>query len=131
MVDRNDLKTQTKRVFASYAGFRESVKIEDATSTKNLIRLQDNNNSDTKIIITTIQKLNHALSEKNSGNLKNIRSKRVVFVVDEGHSSQLGMMRNWIKNYFHNAINITFTGTPIFDVNAKDGKTTPKTFSNR
>ena len=128
LVDRNDLNAQTKRVFTSYAGFRESVKIEDATSTKNLIKLLNNNNSDTKIIITTIQKLNHALSEKNSGNLKNIRSKRVVFVVDEGHRSQLGMMRNRINNYFHNAINIAFTGTPIFDVNAKDGKTTENIF---
>lgn len=128
LIDRNDLNVQTKKAFKDFSSFRESVNIIDATDTRELIEILNDNRSNKKIIITTIQKLNRALDYKNKSKLKNLQNKKVIFIVDEGHRSQIGIMRQNINNYFNNAINIAFTGTPIFDINAKEGKTTENIF---
>ena len=130
LVDRNDLNIQTRKRFNEFANFKESVKIKDATSTNDLIEILNDKNSNTKIIITTIQKLNYALTKKNRSKLKGLENKQIVFVVDEGHRSQIGIMRRNINNYFKNAINIAFTGTPIFSTNSEDGKTTQNIFGD-
>lgn len=48
-----------------------------------------------------------------SGKLDQIKSKRVVFIVDEAHRSTFGTMMIDIKNTYKDAVFFGFTGTPI------------------
>lgn len=60
--------------------------------------------------------------------LETIRSKRVVFILDECHRSTFGEMLTTIKNTFPNALFFGFTGTPVFDENGKKLSTTADIF---
>ena len=62
--------------------------------------------------------------------LETIRSKRVVFILDECHRSTFGEMLTTIKNTFPNALFFGFTGTPVFDENGKKLSTTADIFGN-
>lgn len=126
LIDRLDLNKQTFDNFNKFTTNKNFVK--KAIDTENLIDLLLKNDSDKKIIITTIQKLNNALNEVNSKKINSLKNKNILFVVDECHRSQLGIMRYNIVRFFDKAINFAFTGTPIFDINAKDGKTTESIF---
>lgn len=122
VVDRKDLDRQTRREF-NY--FQENC-VEENTNTASLVeRLLSKDYAD-KIIVTTIQKLSIALSEKNAKSLKShyrkklerLSSKRMVFIFDECHRSQFGENHKAIKNFFPKAQLFGFTGTPIFKENA-------------
>lgn len=126
LIDRNDLNTQTYDNFCSFADDPKFIK--NATDTNNLIELLIDPKSNKWIIITTIQKLNNALRETNKEKISSLSNKNVVFMVDECHRSQVGEMRRNIDKFFKNSINIAFTGTPIFDINSVDGKTTEHIF---
>lgn len=126
LIDRNDLNTQTYDNFCSFADDPKFIK--NATDTNNLIELLTDPKSNKWIIITTIQKLNNALRETNKDKISSLSNKNVVFMVDECHRSQVGEMRRNIDKFFKNSINIAFTGTPIFDTNSVDGKTTENIF---
>ncbi len=122
VVDRKDLDYQTSKEFNSFS--EGSV---DATEhTKHLIQqLQDNNK---KLIITTIQKLNRAV-EKHQAKLQNIKDKKIVCIFDECHRSQFGVTHKNITSFFPQHQLIGFTGTPIFEENAqKNDKTTASVF---
>ena len=128
LVDRVDLNDQT---FDSFGSFTTSDKlVSKALNSKSLVDLLCEKQNEDKIIITTIQKLNNILCKKEyNQNLKNVKNKRIVFVIDECHRSQLGKMRDNINKFFDNIVNFAFTGTPIFDINAgKDGMTTENIF---
>ncbi len=130
LIDRSDLNTQTFNNFQSFANDKKIVL--NAVDTSDLIDKLLDPKSNQKIIITTIQKMNHALKQSNKQKLKSIANKKVVFVVDECHRSQIGEMRKNINEFFTNSINIAFTGTPIFDENAlKDGMTTEEIFGEQ
>src|SRR5690606_3357389 len=74
---------------------------------------------DTKLIVTTIQKLNTAISKpKHMAKVDKLKNERIVFIFDECHRSQFGDTHNAIKNYFENAQMFGFTGTPIFADNS-------------
>ncbi len=74
---------------------------------------------DNKLIVTTIQKLNTAISRKRYlSRMETLNDKRIVFIFDECHRSQFGKTHEVIKNFFTNCQMFGFTGTPIFEKNA-------------
>ena len=81
---------------------------------------------DTKLLVTTIQKLNNAISnQRYASTMEGLKEMRIVFIFDECHRSQFGETHKRIKQYFNNHQMFGFTGTPIFAENAI-GKTTTK-----
>ena len=112
VVDRRDLDYQTAKEFNS---FRKG-SVDSTNNTRTLVKqLAD----DTKLIVTTIQKLNTAVSKEHYLNkITQLRDKRIVFIFDECHRSQFGKTHRQIRNFFQGAQLFGFTGTPIFDVNA-------------
>jgi len=123
VVDRKDLDDQTQREFDAF-----SKGCVDATEdTKMLVRQF---NDDTKLIVTTIQKLNNAISNKRHlEGMAAHKESRIIFIFDECHRTQFGDTHNRIKSFFTRAQMFGFTGTPIFADNAvknEHGKRTTK-----
>ena len=123
VVDRKDLDYQTMQEFNSFK--KDSVDVTDNTSS--LVRqLTD----DTKLVLTTIQKLNNAITKVRYENrMEHLKDKKIVFIFDECHRSQFGETRERITNYFQKSQLFGFTGTPIFADNANKnelGKRTTK-----
>ncbi|REG87441.1 type I restriction endonuclease subunit R [Winogradskyella sediminis] len=123
VVDRKDLDYQTMKEFNSFK--KDSV--SGTTNTKNLVgQLKD----DSKLVVTTIQKLNNAITKAHyNKSFKDLENKRVVFIFDECHRSQFGDTHKKITEYFKNSQLFGFTGTPIFAKNASKndlGKRTTK-----
>ena len=117
-VDRKDLDYQTIKEFNSFS--RGSVDSTDNTS-----QLVQQLLDDTKLIVTTLQKLNTAISKpQHLSKLQKIRENRIVFIFDECHRSQFGETHKRVTGFFINHQMFGFTGTPIFAENAasKDGK---------
>ncbi|MBP2544354.1 type I restriction endonuclease subunit R [Acinetobacter guillouiae] len=113
VVDRNDLDTQTSREFNAFKA--ESVDSTDNTST--LVKQLDQRHD--KLIVTTLQKLNRAISLDHYANkIEYLKDKKVVFIFDECHRSQFGDTHRNIKKFFSNAQMFGFTGTPIFEKNS-------------
>ncbi|MDJ1493679.1 type I restriction endonuclease subunit R [Cytophagaceae bacterium DM2B3-1] len=112
VVDRKDLDYQTQREFDSFS----PGSVDTTKNTHSLVKqLADN----TKIIVTTIQKLNTAISKPaHQAKLDHLKDKRVVFIFDECHRSQFGETHKKIKKFFNNSQMFGFTGTPIFADNA-------------
>ena len=123
VVDRKDLDYQTIREFNS---FREN----SVDATNNTRELVQQFADDTSLIVTTLQKLNAAISK--SRHLKvmdTLQEKRMVFIFDECHRSQFGDTHKRIREYFRNVQMFGFTGTPIFAKNSSTnvhGKRTTK-----
>ncbi|AUC81778.1 type I restriction endonuclease subunit R [Lacinutrix sp. Bg11-31] len=123
VVDRKDLDYQTMLEFNSFK--KDSVDVTD--NTQSLVRqLTD----DSKLVLTTIQKLNNAISKANyEKSLTHLQDKKVVFIFDECHRSQFGDTHKKITEYFKSSQLFGFTGTPIFKDNASKndlGKRTTK-----
>lgn len=112
VVDRKDLDYQTSKEFNSFA--KGSI---DATSnTKTLVKQMLD---DTPLIVTTIQKLNTAISKaKYLNQLQDLKDQKIVFIFDECHRSQFGETHGKIKAFFDRCQMFGFTGTPIFEENA-------------
>lgn len=124
VVDRHDLDTQTQSEYEAF----EPGAVDGTDNTDELVkRLQSNS----KIIITTIQKLNAAVSKTwYSNKIDAIRHSRIVMIFDECHRSHFGDSHKKIMKFFDNAQIFGFTGTPIFTENAVDGHTTKEIFGN-
>ena len=122
VVDRHDLDTQTQSEYEAF----EPGAVDGTDNTDELVkRLQSNS----KIIITTIQKLNAAVSKTwYSNRIEDIRHSRIVMIFDECHRSHFGESHKKIMKFFDNAQVFGFTGTPIFTENAVDGHTTKEIF---
>ncbi|MCB9282410.1 MAG: type I restriction endonuclease subunit R [Lewinellaceae bacterium] len=130
VVDRNDLDYQTTREF----NFFSEGSVDGTDNTAHLVRQFSD---DTRLIVTTIQKLNNAISRAryqkkmeaelaaetyqgyngNSGKAAP-NQKRIIFLFDECHRSQFGETHKRIKAFFTNHQMFGFTGTPIFAENA-------------
>ena len=124
VVDRHDLDTQTQ---AEYEAFEPGA----VDSTDNTDELVKRLHSNSKIIITTIQKLNAAISKQwYSSRIEEIRHSRIVMIFDECHRSHFGDCHKNIVKFFDNTQMFGFTGTPIFVENAVDGHTTKEIFGN-
>ncbi|MDE7162586.1 MAG: type I restriction endonuclease subunit R [Clostridia bacterium] len=113
VVDRKDLDYQTMKEYDRF----EKGAANGNTSTAILKRQLEDNNS--KIIITTIQKLS-IFVKKNAGHP--VADKHIVIIFDECHRSQFGDMHTMITNYFKKYHLFGFTGTPIFAVNSGASK---------
>jgi type I restriction enzyme, R subunit len=122
VVDRKDLDYQTTKEFNS---FSEGC-IDGTDNTANLVkqflgtyRDKKGEAKNSKLIVTTIQKLNTAISKlKYESRMAELKDKRIVFIFDECHRSQFGETHNRIKSFFNNIQLFGFTGTPIFADNA-------------
>ena len=124
VVDRHDLDTQTQ---AEYEAFEPGA-VDNTDNTDELVKRLHSNS---KIIITTIQKLNAAVSRPwYSSRIDEIRHSRIVMIFDECHRSHFGDCHKNIMKFFDNTQIFGFTGTPIFKENAVDGHTTKEIFGN-
>ncbi len=127
VVDRKDLDYQTMREYERF----EKGAANSNTSTAVLKRQLEDSNA--KIIITTIQKLSRfVVKEKKHP----VFDAHVVVIFDECHRSQFGDMHAEITKSFKNYHLFGFTGTPIFAANAgKSGnplrRTTEQAFGKK
>jgi type I restriction enzyme R subunit len=122
VVDRRDLDYQTTKEFNNF-----SAGSVDGTDNTNALVKQFSD--DTKLIVTTIQKLNNAISNKRHlEKMEYLKDKKMVFIFDECHRNQFGETHQRIKEYFNNTQMFGFTGTPIFAENAIDHRTTKDLF---
>ena len=112
VVDRNDLDYQTANEFNAFK--KDSVDMTE--NTQSLVRQF---NDDTKLIVTTIQKLNNAITKQRYlQQMEPHKDKKMVFIFDECHRSQFGKTHQEITNFFSDIQMFGFTGTPIFSENA-------------
>ncbi len=112
VVDRKDLDYQTTKEFNSFS----KGSIDGTDNTKALVKQFSD---DTKLIVTTIQKLNTAISKQQYlAKMEKLKNEHIVFIFDECHRSQFGETHNRIKAFFNNIQLFGFTGTPIFADNA-------------
>lgn len=124
VVDRHDLDTQTQSEYEAF----EPGAVDSTDNTDELVKRLHGNS---KIIITTIQKLNAAVSKQwYSRRIEEIRHARIVMIFDECHRSHFGDCHKNIVRFFDNTQIFGFTGTPIFVENAVDGHTTKEIFGN-
>ncbi len=125
LIDRKDLDDQTVDEYNSF----EKDCVDNSDSTFVLVKqLQE---TDRKLIVTTIQKMANAVkSSRYEALMDSYRDKKVVFIIDECHRSQFGKMHGDIDRHFTKANYIGFTGTPIFEENkGADGRTTADVFN--
>src|SRR5688572_27237357 len=106
VVDRKDLDYQTMQEFNAFK--KDSVDVTDNTAS-----LVKQLNDDTKLVLTTIQKLNNAITKGHYENrLSQLKDKKIVFIFDECHRSQFGLTHSRITEFFKNSQLFGFTGTP-------------------
>ena len=111
VVDRKDLDTQTVQEFANFS----DDSFEDTDKTATLVKqLKDDS---VPLIVTTIQKLNKAVSSLER-EISHLKDERIVFIFDECHRSQFGATHKRITDFFTNTQLFGFTGTPIFAENS-------------
>ena len=122
VVDRKDLDYQTMKEYDRF----EKGAANANESTKELERQLSK--SDSKIIITTIQKL-AIFIKKNKEH--SIYEKQVVIIFDECHRSQFGDMHKSIVKCFKQYYIFGFTGTPIFANNAGTDRQSPIYFTTK
>ncbi len=124
VVDRNDLDYKTIEDFNTY----KEGSVDGTDNTKKLVK--QFKDPDSKLIVTTIQKLNTAIShERHLLHMDKLKDEKIVFIFDECHRSQFGETHKRITDYFTNHQMFGFTGTPIFADNASGnslGKRTTK-----
>ncbi len=126
VVDRKDLDYQTSKEFNSFS----DGSVDGTDNTKVLVNQFLGQHKDKKgvakdsnLIITTIQKLNTAISKAYYlKDMEALKDKNIVFIFDECHRSQFGETHKNITSFFKNAQLIGFTGTPIFPENAVGNK---------
>ncbi|SHJ66779.1 type I restriction enzyme, R subunit [Maribacter aquivivus] len=112
VVDRKDLDYQTTKEFNSFS----KGSIDGTNDTSTLVKQLT---GDAKLIVTTIQKLNTAVTKSRYiKKMDSLKDKRVIFIFDECHRSQFGKTHEAIKTFFENSQMFGFTGTPIFEDNA-------------
>ena len=122
-VDRKDLDNQTMTEFNKF----EKDCIKELTNTNEFV--ESMLNSKKNIVVTTLQKLNNAISKPAYlKRMEKVKDNKIVFIFDECHRSQFGETYGRINNFFTNKQFFGFTGTPIFAVNAVKYKTTKDLF---
>lgn len=127
VVDRKDLDYQTMKEYDKF----EKGAANSNTSTVVLKKQLENSNA--RIIITTIQKLTCFIKQNKEHPVYN---QHIVIIFDECHRSQFGEMHQTITKAFKKYHLFGFTGTPIFAENAYTGcksdlKTTAQLFGEQ
>lgn len=125
VVDRADLDYQTTKEFNYFS----PGSVDGTDNTKALVdQLAD---PDTTLLVTTIQKLNTAITrERHAAAMEALKDERIVFVFDECHRSQFGDTHKNIVAFFSKAQMFGFTGTPILKENAIGKRTTANLFED-
>ena len=132
VVDRKDLDYQTALEFNAF-----SKGCVDSTDNTNMLFHQlldkpvkgrkENENRNTKLVVTTLQKLNNVVTKQRYlKEMMSLQDKRIVFIFDECHRSQFGDTHQNIVSFFKGAQLFGFTGTPIFADNAVARKSVKK-----
>ncbi|MGV3601351.1 MAG: type I restriction endonuclease subunit R [Dyadobacter fermentans] len=112
VVDRKDLDYQTNKEFNIFS----KGSVDGTDDTRALVKQFAD---ETKLIVTTIQKLNSAIGKKQYlDQMARMKDERIIFIFDECHRSQFGETHTRIKSFFNNIQLFGFTGTPIFADNA-------------
>ncbi|MDB9741388.1 type I restriction endonuclease subunit R [Akkermansiaceae bacterium] len=112
VVDRKDLDFQTIKEFNAFS----EGSVDATTNTGNLVKQFSD---DTKLIVTTLQKLNTAiLKDRYLSKMEMLKDEPMVFIFDECHRSQFGDTHRRITEFFNKVQMFGFTGTPIFADNA-------------
>lgn len=131
LTDRIELGTQSLKEYRAFAEESETVQATENTYIL-LTKLKSSATADT-LIVTSIQKMSRIRDEdggKNAHDIQIINGKRLVFIVDEAHRTTFGDMLGVIKDTFPNAIFFGFTGTPVFEENAKKNNAQTDVFGN-
>lgn len=132
LTDRIELGTQSLKEYRAFADERETVQATENTSVL-ITKLKSNSASD-MLIVTSIQKMSNIKDGEEgikASDIALINKKRLVFIVDEAHRSTFGDMLTTIKATFPNAIFFGFTGTPVFEENAKKNNAQTDVFGNQ
>lgn len=127
VVDRKDLDYQTMK---EYDKFEKGAANSNKSTAKLKKQLED---SKSKIIITTIQKLDKFIKKNKEHTIFN---GQIVLIFDECHRSQFGDMHTAITKSFNKFHLFGFTGTPIFAKNSTssskvDLRTTEQAFGDK
>lgn len=126
VVDRKDLDYQTTKEFNSFSKWS----IDWTDNTTGLVKQFEDNN--TPLIVTTIQKLNTAISkEKYLKKMEALSWEKIVFIFDECHRSQFWDTHDRVKKFFTNNQMFGFTWTPIFAETAIKNRTTKTLFDEQ
>jgi len=125
VVDRKDLDIKTTEDFNSFS----DGSVDGTNNTSALVKQLGDPNR--KLIVTTIQKLDIAISrESYLKQFEYLKDEKVVIIFDECHRSQFGLTHAHIKNFFSRAQLFGFTGTPIFAENHVGKVTTKDVFDD-
>ncbi|WP_370455523.1 DEAD/DEAH box helicase family protein, partial [uncultured Helicobacter sp.] len=117
VVDRKDLDYQSIK---EYDRFQKGA-VDSTKNTK--VLSQKLHNDESRIIVTTIQKLARFV-QQHKDDKSAVFDKHIVIIFDECHRSQFGEMHGLIKKHFKKYYLFGFTGTPIFAQNANGIETT-------
>ena len=130
LLDRIELGKQSLEEYQNFADRKNDVQATGNTAIL-LAKLKSKQDQD-RLIVTSIQKMSNIKEEEgvNEADIKQISSKRLVFIIDEAHRTTFGDMLLTIKHTFPNALFFGFTGTPIEEENAKKHSTTATIFGN-
>lgn len=120
LLDRIELSVQSLDEYRGFADDPDSV--QDTADTRILLAKLKSTDADDRLIVTSIQKMSNI--KEGTGISKEIidmiGKRRLVFIIDECHRSVFGSMLISIKNTFPRALLFGFTGTPVFEENAKN-----------
>lgn len=125
VVDRIELGQQTIDNFNNMTFFNKVAETKDYKDLGKKL-LESNSN----IVVTSIQKLNDLSINLHGDELKEINSRNYIFIFDECHRSTFGDMLINIKSTFTKKLIFGFTGTPIFEENSKRDSTTEMIFGD-
>ncbi len=106
LVDRIELGTQSLDEYRNFAGadLSEEQRRQAVAETENtdvLVAKLKSDNPDDTLIVTSIQKMSNIGEESSRiADLERMRSKRIVFIVDECHRSTFGDMMQTIRKTF-------------------------------
>lgn len=122
IIDRTDLDQQTTSAFMSYAE-NDMIDIDETEDTRMLLKHLVS--AERRVIVTTIQKLNHLVNQFGEGKharQDKIRDLNLAFVVDECHRAVTPERQRILSRFFKKSRWYGFTGTPIFEENKREQK---------
>jgi len=130
LLDRIELALQSLDEYRGFAGETDS--IQDTADTTVLLSKLKSTDNDDRLIVTSIQKMSNIKEGPTISKdiIDKIGKKRLVFIIDECHRSVFGEMLMSIKHTFPRALLFGFTGTPVFEENAKNEITTETLFGD-